>query len=124
MIRGFIIFILLNCILPEGNAQARVENHISDIRIEEQGDVISIMAIFSNQSDTLTTLKYQLKTTKEGHSGKSFSRQSGTLRAEPGEEVTLSTTKHYWQAGDMYRIRLIIYRENQAYINNIKTIRR
>lgn len=123
--RRTVIASMLLCLMAlPANAQARVKDLISEISIEEEGDEIRIRALFSNQSDTLTTLKYQLQTTKGRRSGKSASSQSGAFCAEPGEEVTLSTIKHHWQAGDMYRIRLITYRENQIYINNIKTIKR
>lgn len=106
---------MLTCILVT-LVQSAPHRAWIDTRKEE--DKLHISGRFVNHSEEAVSLRYELQTTKEGHSGRIRSAQSGTFSASPEEEVQLSQTTVNIQTKDTYTIELKIFRGDSIYLQD------
>ncbi len=95
-----------------------------DLKIDDAGSAI-VKGKFKNYTDLEHLLSFQLKTERNGASGRANNTQRGSFVATPNEEMTLSTTEINIASEDNFSIVLKIFDQDKLVaIDSIKSNRK
>ncbi len=102
-----LLFVLVIFLTDREFGQERTRNP-SRIDIQRSGSELLIVGTFVNDTEADVEFSYRLDGRKNGPSGTSSTRQSGSFQAESHMEVSLSKIKFNFDSRDVYELTLLI----------------